>query len=72
MLLFAGGSTVRFFLAFFIILAANSPQGVGMGLLLCLWKIADLVYDLKPKKANKPDTANNTLEIERRSAADER
>ena len=48
---------MRFLIAFGILLGARGPVAVGWALFLCLWKIADMLYDLKPKK---PDTANPT------------
>jgi len=46
---------MRFLIAFGILLGARGPVAVGWALFLCLWKIADILDDLKPKK---PDTAN--------------
>lgn len=46
---------MRFIIAFIILCGANGPVAVGWALFLCLWKIADMLDDLKPKK---PDTAN--------------
>ena len=48
---------MRFLIAFGILCGAQGPVAVGWALFLCLWKIADILDDLKPKK---PDTANNT------------
>lgn len=49
---------MRFLIAFGILLGARGPVAVGWALFLCLWKIADMLDDLKPKK---PDTANNPI-----------
>ena len=49
---------MRFLIAFGILLGARGPVAVGWALFLCLWKIADMLDDLKPKK---PDTANTGI-----------
>jgi hypothetical protein len=53
---------MRFLIAFGILLGARGPVAVGWALFLCLWKIADILDDLKPKK---PDTANAASEARR-------
>ena len=46
---------MRFLIAFVILCGARGPVAVGWALFLCLWKIADILDELKPKK---PDSAN--------------
>jgi hypothetical protein len=48
---------MRFLLAFGILCGARVPVAVGWAMFICLWKIADMLGDLK---SNKPETANNT------------
>jgi len=39
---------MRFLIAFGILCGARGPVAVGWALFLCLWKIADLLDELKP------------------------
>jgi hypothetical protein len=52
---------MRFFLAFLILCGARGPLAVGWAIFLCLWKLADMLDDMK---SNKPDNVNKEVPIE--------
>ena len=50
---------MRFILAFVILCFAKDPADVGWALFLCLWKIADMLDDLRKLQQKQIGVANN-------------